>query len=95
MQKVWPIAFGLGMLLLLSACKTSGASLMTHPLIPPVLQAQPIPATCNLNGQPAQCVKLLESDYKRLVVGLQAACVASGGTDRECGTIVDPGVTGP
>lgn len=82
----WSIGFWLAMLLLCQSCATSAARLPMRPLLPPVLKAQPIPATCTLNGVVERCVKVLESDWKAAVVGLQAACLASGGSAVECGT---------
>ena len=31
-----------------------------------------------------ECVTILRRDYRSLVVGVKAACLAAGGTDEEC-----------
>jgi len=36
--------------------------------------------------EPTECVTLVRSDYRQIVIDLKAACLASGGTEKDCQT---------
>lgn len=52
----------------------------------PVLQAKPGAVTCRHDGILEPCTVLLSRDYEALVRELKSACLALGGSDKDCQT---------
>ena len=76
------------LLLSISACGTAPASRYTVEI--PVLTVAPIYHECLIRDdatgakEPTECVTLVRSDYRQLIVELKAACLGSGGTEEAC-----------
>lgn len=76
------------MLLLVASAAISGCAAGRLPwsyrVRIPELRAAPIEVNCLLGGQPAECVLVLKPDWEDVVLELKAACLAVGGTPKEC-----------
>lgn len=67
---------------------SSGCALTLHPwsyrVQIPELRAAPVELGCRVGGTPDICLLVLREDWEALVRELKAACLALGGTPREC-----------
>ena len=76
------------LLLSISACGTAPVSRYTVEI--PMLTVEPIYHECSIRDdatgakEPTECVTLIRSDYRRLIVELKASCLALGGTNEDC-----------
>lgn len=78
----------LGLLLLPAAALTFGCARVAGPssyrVTMPVLQAKPGAVACRHDGLIDTCTVLLTRDYEALVRELKAACLALGGSPKDC-----------
>lgn len=68
---------------LASACAT-GPGISTYRVTIPILQAKPKEATCRHLEILEPCTVLLTRDYQAIVRELKVACLALGGSPKEC-----------
>lgn len=82
---------GLVLVLMLSlyGCGTKGP-VSRYQIHPPMLTVAPIYHECDIRDdatgktERSECVTLLRSDYRQIILDLKTACLASGGTEQEC-----------
>ncbi len=76
------------LLLIVSAC-SQGPAYRYHVELP-ILTVAPIFHSCDLRDdatgakEPTECVTLVRSDYRQIIVNLKAACLASGQSHEVC-----------
>ena len=82
----------LGLLLLtLCACSVQGPAYRYKVEIP-MMTVAPIYHNCDIRDdatgkkEPTECVTLVRSDYRQIVINLKAACLASGQSSEVCQT---------
>jgi len=85
MQRVWNGGWLLWATLpLLLSCAHGASGLPSNPLLPPVLDADPVPMVCQVDDLAEQCVIVTKRDWEALVIAVKAACLQTGGSKAQC-----------
>ena len=77
------------LLLTVSGCASQGPA-YRYKIQIPMMTVSPIYHDCWIRDdatgkkEPTECVTLVRSDYRQIVIDLKAACLASGGTEQAC-----------
>ena len=79
------------LMLIISGCASQGPA-YRYRVAMPMMTVAPIYHDCWIRDdatgkkEPTECVTLVRSDYRQIVIDLKAACLASGGTEKDCQT---------
>ena len=79
------------LMLIVSGCASQGPA-YRYTVAMPILTVAPIFHECAIRDdatgkkEPTECVTLVRSDYRQIVIDLKAACLASGGSEKDCQT---------
>lgn len=79
------------LMLSVSGCASQGPA-YRYKVAMPILTVAPIFHECAIRDdatgkkEPTECVTLVRSDYRQIVIDLKAACLASGGSGKDCQT---------
>jgi len=79
------------LLLIVSGCSVQGPA-YRYKIEMPMMTVSPIYHNCDIRDdatgkkEPTECVTLVRSDYRQIVINLKSACLASGQSNEVCQT---------